>query len=132
MITYYKDGNSYIPPHADNENSIKDHSIIYTVSVGETRMIKFTNTIGPLQEKYYELKHGSVFSMTRETQAIWLHGINRDPSNKGSRISFTFRHTTPVLNEADSKSEIPPISPPSNSNINNPQKRVLLLITDFY
>ena len=132
LINYYKDGNSHIPPHHDDEDSIKDGSLIYTVSVGGTRTIKYTNIVGRLDEKYYDLKHGSVFTMTSESQSCWLHGIGREPTITGPRISFTFRHTIPVPTKVEPKTDIPAISPPLINNTDNSQKRVLFLTDSMH
>ena len=110
LVNYYPDGTSYISPHHDDESMIAEDSIIYTISVGATRVLHFTNTSGPIQEHNIELQHGSVYTMSRESQLYWVHSIKRDPTIKEARISFTFRRLIDA--EPAPRSSLPPISPP--------------------
>ena len=92
LITMYKDGNDYIGFHSDDEPEIIDNSKIVTVSLGETRQIQFrpkTNksTCG---ETSFSLVHGTVYSMSKESQDSYQHSIPKDNS-KTPRISITFR-----------------------------------------
>ena len=91
LVTFYPDGNSDINMHHDDEWSIARQSDIYTVSLGETRTMRFYNVKGPLQEQFHKLEHGMVHVMTSESQSLWKHGIGKEPDAKGGRISFTFR-----------------------------------------
>ena len=113
MITLYEDGKAHIPPHSDNEESIKPDSDIITVSIGATRTVIFQNIVGPLKEQQkFELSHGSVHSMTANSQCAWEHSI--PPSltpTCGPRLSLTLRKLR-GLNHA---STIPPIAPPESS-----------------
>lgn len=121
LVTLYRDGYSTIPPHHDDEQVIAEDSLIYTVSIGQTRTLQLTNTIGPLDKRSYTLDHGSIYTMSRASQLNWLHSINREPECEGARVSFTFRYLVPRTQPV--RSEIPPINitPPKRS------KRVLLL-----
>ena len=80
------------------------------ISVGAKRTLKFTNTIGSIQEQNIELNHGSLHTMSRESQSVWLHSIVKDPSVIEPRVSFTFRRLKPHVS-AD-KPVIPAIAPP--------------------
>ena len=117
MTTLYENGQSHIPPHSDNEDSIIPDSDIYTVSIciGAQRILVLQNTVGPLQEqRKIELTHGSVHCMSRASQDSWEHSIPPALTpNCGPRISLTFRR----LKEAP-KPKIPPIAPPTASNSN--------------
>ena len=69
MITLYEDGEAHIPPHSENEECIEPDSDIITVSIGATRTVIFQNIVGPLKEQQkFELPHGSVHSMTANSQ----------------------------------------------------------------
>ena len=122
MITLYEDGKAHIPPHSDNEECI-------TVSIGATRTVIFQNIVGPLKEQQkFELPHGSVLSMTANSQCAWEHSI--PPSltpTCGPRLSLTLRKLR-GLNHA---STIPPIAPPESSGPTEEktvhQKRLLML-----
>ena len=109
LVNYYPDGASYISPHHDDESMIAKDSNIYTVSVGAARILNFVNTSGPIQEQNIELKHGSVYSMSRESQLYWLHSIKRDPAIQEARVSFTFKWL--INSEPAPKPSLPPISP---------------------
>ena len=48
LCTLYKDGSVGIPMHSDSEpGSIMEDSQIYTVSIGATRNLRISNTVGP-------------------------------------------------------------------------------------
>ena len=72
LATHYRDGNSTIPRHSDNEWNIVEGSTIYTLSLGESREISFINTDGihPLQVQKHELRDGTVFAMTAASQNV--------------------------------------------------------------
>ena len=128
LVTWYPDGNSVVPLHSDNEKCIEPGSQIYTISVGATRTLKFSNMEGPLQEQMHALHHGSIHAMSSDSQAVWRHSILRDPAVSTSRVSFTIRRLVAISPE-ETKQDIPPITPPSPPTQDKKQKRVLL-ITD--
>ena len=130
LVTRYPDGNSSIPSHHDDERSIMPGTNIYTVSFGATRTVKFLNVKGPLDERKFELKHGSVHAMTKESQSVWKHGISREPEVTDSRVSFTFRRLVDV--PVEEKPTIPPIAPHPSPKSNNKQTRVLLLTDSIH
>ena len=91
LCNQYDDGNSHIPMHADDEAQIKSDSEILTISLGDTRTIKFQ------PKKYVQgsetsitLQHGDVFIMSSASQKLFKHGIRKE-FGKGMRISLTFR-----------------------------------------
>ena len=131
LVTLYKDGSAHIPSHQDNESCIQAGSIIYTISMGATRTLKCQNIndfSNKLEEYLLELKHGMVYTMTHESQHVWHHGIDRESQVMTPRVSFTFRHTTP-LNEGDNtprnQDPPPPITRPDTVETHT-MKRVLL------
>ena len=69
--------------HHDDERCILPGSNIYTVSFGAERTLRLYNITGPLQEHFHKLEHGSVNVMSRESQSIWKHGINKEPDIQG-------------------------------------------------
>ena len=115
MTTLYENGQSHIPRHSGNEDSIIPDSDIYTVSISAQRILVLQNTVGPLQEqRKIELTHGSVHCMSRASQDSWEHSIPPALTpNCGPRISLTFKR----LKEAP-KPKIPPIAPPTASYSN--------------
>jgi hypothetical protein len=111
LVTHYENGNSLIPLHHDNEPCIAEDSTIYTACVGASRVLKVSNISGPFKEFHVPLEHGNVYSMTRASQDIWRHGIDREPHVKDPRVSLTFRKMREP--PAAEKELIPPISRPS-------------------
>ena len=65
-----------IPLHHDDEQQIVEGSTIFTVSVGSDRYLTLQNQVGLLNEASVEIKHGSVYSMSRESQSTWKHRDN--------------------------------------------------------
>ena len=116
LVTRYKDGESIIPPHADNEVCIMPGSCIYTVSVGAERTLMCGNIDGTVRQ--YKLPGGSVYSMTQSSQLTWEHSVPREPCDD-TRISFTFRRIVPSR-------PIPPISEPTSDK----NKKRILFMTD--
>ena len=113
LATLYSDGGSSIPLHQDNEATIDPDSNIYCVSFGAKRVLKVSNTIGPLVEHEVPLEHGSVYYMSRTSQDNWRHGIDRDANVTIPRVSLTFRK----LNDPNQPTErvvVPPVAPPSS------------------
>ena len=91
LVNKYDDGNSHIPMHSDDEECIKPNSSILTISLGETRTMKFHP-----KDKFHgseiaiNLQHGDVFTMSSNSQSLFKHGISKDNS-RSMRISLTFR-----------------------------------------
>ena len=114
LVTYYPDGSCQIPLHSDNEMQIAPDSLIWTVSVGGSRNLTLQNQVGPVNEVEVELRHGSVYSMSRSSQETWKHGV-LPCSSTLPRISFGFRKlvVTPVV----PRTKAPPIAPPERTQV---------------
>ena len=110
LVTLYPDGNSFIKFHNDSAQ-IVPNSTIYTVSVGCDRTAIFQNQVGIINESKVKIPHGSVYSMSSESQVTWKHSIPVDPAATGPRISFTFRK---LKSESDmpKRPQAPPICHP--------------------
>ena len=127
LVTLYRDGNSHIPAHSDNEFNIARDSSIYTVSVGAERTLVCQNIKGPLTEKLYQLSDGSIYVMSRDSQTHWQHSIPPDTGCKLPRVSFTFRKLDPKATPVPRLS-IPPIKEDAVPDCSlAPNKRVLFL-----
>lgn len=130
LVTHYPDGNAYIPRHSDNEQQIVPDSTIFTVSVGATRTLRLVPTMGLLSQHSFLVNHGSVYSMSSNSQHIWSHEIVRDEKCKEPRVSFTFRQ----LIDPPARTPIPPIKRPEPvkpwSRIVMGSHRKILLLTD--
>ena len=116
LVTHYRDGNSVIAQHSDNEWNIDGGSMIYTLSLGETRKIEFLNYSGHVSPCSHDLVHGTVHEMSAESQKFWVHSIDREPHRNRPRISLTFRHMQPAP-PPPSKPTVPPIKPPQSNDI---------------
>ena len=112
LVTHYPDGSSQIPLHHDDEEQIIADSNIYTVSIGCDRYLTLQNQVGLLNEASVEIKHGSVYSMSRESQSAWKHGVLPQDSTE-PRISFGFRRLRPK-SAIPSRSPAPPVTHPDN------------------
>jgi alkylated DNA repair dioxygenase AlkB len=116
LIQYYRSGADYISEHSDKTIDVVRGSKIVNISLGAQRVMTLrmkkdgaralerddadSETRRPAQR--IPLPHNSMFVMGPETNARWLHGINRDrrfimsksPAEQresGARISLTFR-----------------------------------------
>ena len=91
LVTKYDTPKSCIPPHSDNEKTIVPDSTILTVSLGQTRHVHFRQKPpGQYRREILEVKHGEVYTMTRESQDYFDHSVP-ETEVAGTRISITFR-----------------------------------------
>lgn len=89
MVHRYLDGNSYIPHHSDDENSIDNDSNIITISLGDTRDIEFLHKRNK-SVSTVTFNHGDVLVMSKHSQQFYSHSIPPMASNK-LRLSITLR-----------------------------------------
>ena len=94
LITKFRNGNDCLQYHSDNEAEICPNSSIVTISLGETRTIKFRSSDGSGSEQSVSLKHGDLYKMSKISQNSYQHCIPRDYS-KLPRISITLRNLIP-------------------------------------
>ncbi|KAJ7685063.1 hypothetical protein DFH06DRAFT_1028364 [Mycena polygramma] len=128
LIQLYRSGTDYISEHSDKTIDVVRGSNIVNVSLGAQRtMILRTKKDRsravhggaeatpppPRPTQRIPLPHNSMFVLSPETNAKWLHGINQDKRflmmkseaetlQSGERISLTFRHIGTFLS-ADQK-----------------------------
>lgn len=101
LITKFNDGKDFIDFHSDNEPEIVQDSDILTISLGETRVLKFrklpvSNTCSDQAVTSF-IRHGDAYVMSRKSQDLFQHSILADNS-KCPRISITFRMLKPTVN----------------------------------
>ena len=130
MVTKYDSPSSKIPPHSDDEDSIVPGSTILTISLGGTRKVVFRRK-PPCKYVREELcvKNGEVYTMTRESQDFWDHGvpeISRQDFD-GMRISVTYRllRETTSLNNGHASQK-----PSGSSQRRTPPPRRVLILSD--
>ncbi|CAF0917548.1 unnamed protein product [Adineta steineri] len=95
-IIYYKDGQESMGLHSDCMLDLASGSKIAVVSLGVNRQMdlvkKQESTLdGPSQLKI-NLPGNSLFLLDEETNRHYVHGIKKEKSQIGERISIVFRH----------------------------------------
>ena len=92
LLTKYKNGSDYVGFHSDNEPEIAENSDIVTISLGQSRVIKFKCPLAVNTYPDHELtvNHGDVYIMSQKSQNFFRHSVLADTSNN-CRISITLR-----------------------------------------
>lgn len=80
---------SNLPPHSDNEGSIKPDSSIFTVSLGSPGEIEFTHQQTDDKEKL-TVRPNSLYEMSRDAQNYHKHQVLTNASDQ-TRYSITMR-----------------------------------------
>ena len=96
VVNKYTGKKSFLPEHSDNEPEIRPKSLIFGVTLGATRAIRFRDKFGKEGEKVLAPEDGSLYAMSMESQHYWSHRLDADEDeeeNSGStiRYSITFR-----------------------------------------
>lgn len=90
MLNLYRNGRDSMGCHADNETELGHNPVIASVSLGETRLIRFRHNKS--RKKFeLELKDGDVLIMGGEIQHHWRHELPKTAKEKSARINLTFR-----------------------------------------
>ena len=89
------DGNeSFLPEHSDDESSIDSESLIFTLSLGQSRTIVFRHKTTN-REVNLCLEHGSMYTMSYASQHLWWHRMDRVSLDNnipiGRRTAITLR-----------------------------------------
>ena len=95
LVTKYSNGQSFCPPHSDDERSIHPNSKIHTLSFGAARVIRFTDIFNSNRTVSISLKDNTILSFSRKSQAYWRHEILTDEDIDEPRYSYTFRFNEP-------------------------------------
>ncbi len=108
LVNRYSGPDSYLPEHSDDESSIDPDSSIYTLSVGQTRTVVFTDKFSKIQT-LLPVEDNSLYSMSRDSQNCFVHKIEKE-STDGLRYSLTFRavgnlfrRSTIIVGDSNSK-----------------------------
>jgi len=92
LVNRYRDGLDSMGFHADDEPELGDNPQVATVSLGASRRFVLRPRRGrDLEPLHHELEHGSLLIMGGTCQRQYHHGIPRQPSVTGERVSLTFR-----------------------------------------
>ncbi len=95
LVNKYHGPQAFLPRHADNEPTIAPRSNIFTVSLGCSATIKFSEIHG--NKKVEQVAEpDSLYVMSRTSQSFWQHQITKDSNltDTDIRYSLTFRHVS--------------------------------------
>ena len=90
LINRYVGPDSYLPRHSDSEPSIHPESSIFTISLGQSSDIKFTERLSGT-ESSHTCSDRSLYIMSRRSQEIFDHEMEKGSISEGTRYSLTFR-----------------------------------------
>ncbi len=94
MANLYRHGQDSMGCHADNEKELGRNPVIASLSLGETRLLRFRH--GQSGQKLdVELKNGDLLVMAGSIQHHWRHELPKTRKVKQARINLTFRNTMP-------------------------------------
>ena len=100
---------SYISVHCDDESTIAPGSNIYTFSLGDDRDVRYTN-LHSGEQQIFHAQDRSLYIMSRKSQAIWSHAIEKSAVFHGVRYSITFRvvgkqyhNSTVIMGDSNTK-----------------------------
>ena len=82
------------PPHSDNEDDLKENSLILTISLGETRTLQFKEVGESCWSESVGFCHEDCLLMSKDSQKYFKHGIPQESTSR-KRFSITLRLITP-------------------------------------
>ena len=92
LLNLYRNGNDSMGWHSDDECELGLNPVIASISLGDSRMMKFRHRSDPEVSKYaLELSTGSLLIMAGTTQKFWQHEIPKTKKSVGERLNLTFR-----------------------------------------
>ena len=92
LLNLYRNGNDSMGWHSDDEWELGLNPVIASISLGDSRMMKFRHRSDPEVSKYaLELSSGSLLIMAGTTQKFWQHEIPKTKKSVGERLNLTFR-----------------------------------------
>lgn len=90
LANLYRDGRDSMGCHADDEKELGLNPSIASVSLGESRLLRFRHP-GSAEKLDIELQHGDVLIMAGSLQHHWRHELPKTRKPKGPRINLTYR-----------------------------------------
>ncbi len=90
LVNRYTGPDSHLPQHADKETTIHPESSIFTLSLGQSCELKFTERSNGV-ESVVSCSDRSFYHMTRKSQEFFEHRIDKGAIAEGIRYSLTFR-----------------------------------------
>ncbi|KAL5267748.1 hypothetical protein ACHWQZ_G004706 [Mnemiopsis leidyi] len=90
LVNKYQGSDSYLPRHADREMTIHPESSIFTISLGQSCDVTFTERESGT-ESSHPCPDRSLYIMSRRSQEVFDHEIEKGSMPAGIRYSLTFR-----------------------------------------
>ena len=90
LANLYRNGSDSMGCHADDEKELGTNPVIASLTLGETRLIKFRHTKTKAVENI-ELRRGDLLIMAGEIQHHWRHELPKTKKPKKERINLTYR-----------------------------------------
>jgi alkylated DNA repair dioxygenase AlkB len=92
LLNLYRNGNDSMGWHSDDEWELGLNPVIASISLGDSRMMKFRHRSDTEVSKFaLELSTGSLLIMAGTTQKFWQHEIPKTKKSVGERLNLTFR-----------------------------------------
>jgi alkylated DNA repair dioxygenase AlkB len=91
LCNWYRDGRDSMSMHADDEPELGYQPTIASITLGTQRAFDFKHK-RTTEKHRVVLEHGSLLTMSGDTQSNYLHGINKSKRVSTSRINLTFRY----------------------------------------
>ncbi len=92
LLNLYRNGNDSMGWHSDDELELGLNPVIASISLGDSRMMKFRHRSNSEVSKFaLELSTGSLLIMAGTTQKFWQHEIPKTKKSVGERLNLTFR-----------------------------------------
>ena len=98
LINRYNDESSFLPKHSDNESSLVHDSSIFTVSLGSQCSVKFSMKGSESGEVIETIEGRSLYIMSKQSQFLWDHRIDKSSEMRDLRFSITFRYVSSSTN----------------------------------
>ena len=99
LVNRFEGTASTLPRHSDDEPTIHPESSIFTVSLGTTCHVSFSDASTGIDEHKQLSDPGSLYVMTRRSQALFHHRIDAGEIT-GLRYSKTFRSVSSLNRNA--------------------------------
>ncbi|MFC4729227.1 alpha-ketoglutarate-dependent dioxygenase AlkB [Coralloluteibacterium thermophilus] len=90
-LNLYRDAQDSVAPHNDRLAHIAEGHPIALLSLGDTRRMTVRAKLPPRRVLHVDLEPGSLFVMSYATQLHYDHGIPKQHTPVGPRISLAFR-----------------------------------------
>ena len=90
-LNLYRTGQDSVAPHNDHLEELEPGWPIVLLSLGATRRMTVRAKEPPKRVIHQDLRAGSLFTMSYDTQIHYTHGIPKTDDIVGERISLAFR-----------------------------------------